>query len=105
LVDGAGDCEDTSFLLTALFKAYLNEYYKNENIPEDEQIKVAIFEYPDHIAVGIGYPNELYENDMEICYQNGNHCYYYIETTSEDFFFGEIPEEYQNIEPIIYIVN
>ncbi len=110
LVDGAGDCEDTSFLFGALFKAYLNEYYKNESIPNNEKINVALLSYPEHIAIGVGYPiknfGEYYDKEkIGTYYEKDGYYYIYVETTSDNFSFGELPEDLKNMNPDIYVIK
>lgn len=73
LVEGEGDCEDSSFLGAAILKAMGYE--------------VVLLEMPGHIALGIaaeGIPGEYIEHD--------GIKYYYCEMTSEGWKIGQIPE-------------
>ncbi|ABO35412.1 hypothetical protein MmarC5_1110 [Methanococcus maripaludis C5] len=89
LVDMGGDCEDKSVLTAAL----LNEL----------DYDVVLIELSDHMAVGISCNEDIYGSYYEY---NGKQ-YYYIETTDENWFIGEIPEKYLEdnaiIRPLIQI--
>jgi len=78
LVDGCGDCEDKVALLTALL------YEMN--------VDFILLALPEHIAVGV-HCDGVTAN----CYlQFRNKRYYYMETTTEGWEIGEIPEKYQS---------
>ncbi|MBN1683615.1 hypothetical protein JW865_08705 [Candidatus Bathyarchaeota archaeon] len=76
LVDYGGDCEDTSILAAALFKALGKE--------------VVLLMLPNHLAVGIAEVTS-----QGYYYQYNGKDYYYLETTGEGWDIGELPEEYQ----------
>jgi hypothetical protein len=82
LVDGGGDCEDTSILTSALLDAMNNE--------------VVLLNFPGHVAVGVNV-------DVVGSYfsYEGEH-YYYLETTGEGWEIGVIPTEYQGTPAVIY---
>ena len=75
LVEGGGDCEDTSILLAA--------------IVDRLGYGIVLIMLPEHVAVGI-------EGAADVAgtyYQYGGRDYYYLETTGEGYAVGEIPEE------------
>ena len=79
LAEQNGDCEDTSYLISAIVRAM--------------GIDNVLVELPNHMAVAIafsGSPEGYYYK-----LSNGWN-YYYIETTAEDWLVGEIPDEYKN---------
>jgi hypothetical protein len=77
LVDGGGDCEDTSFLVAGILKVM--------------NYDVCLLELPGHMAVGVlgidEHPGSYYNF-------NGKH-YYYCETTSTGWTMGEIPSNFE----------
>ncbi|KYK20874.1 hypothetical protein AYK25_04350 [Thermoplasmatales archaeon SM1-50] len=77
LVDGGGDCEDTSFLVAGLLKVM--------------NYDVCLLKLPNHMAVGVlvsnGYPGSYYN-------KNGKH-YYYCETTGTGWMMGVIPSDFE----------
>ena len=79
LAEQNGDCEDTSYLISAIIKAM--------------GISNVLVELPGHMAIAIafsGSPEGYY-------YKLSNGWdYYYIETTAENWLVGEIPDEYKN---------
>jgi hypothetical protein len=82
LIDGGGDCEDTSILAASLLKLM--------------GFDTVILSYPNHIAVGICITNisgYYYASD-------GKH-YYYVETTGKNWKIGEIPPEYKDLSVTI----
>ncbi len=84
LVDGCGDCEDTSILMASLL------------IPLG--ISPVLFDLPNHIAVGIPVTEKFINNaPYKIFikpYQNKR--YTYIETTGFGWKIGEIPDKYKS---------
>jgi len=83
LVDGGGDCEDTAILTAALLDAM--------------NYDTVLLGLPGHMAVGVhienGYGSYYSYNDRE---------YFYLETTSEGWQIGELPDEYQGESAHIY---
>lgn len=84
LFDNGGDCEDTSILLASIL--------------DKMGYGVVLIDLPNHIAVGVkgteGISGSYYNYE-------GNR-YYYVETTGENWSFGEMPEEYKNSSAYIY---
>jgi hypothetical protein len=82
LVDGGGDCEDTSILTSALLDGM--EYGS------------VLFHLPEHVGVGVDVDHHgsywLYEDVS----------YYYVETTGEGWGIGELPEVHQGQSATIY---
>jgi hypothetical protein len=82
LVDGGGDCEDTSILTSALL--------------DGMGYGAVLFNLPEHVAIGVDVDHYgsywLYENVS----------YYYVETTGEGWGIGEIPEAHQGESATIY---
>uniref|UniRef100_A9AB94 Transglutaminase-like domain-containing protein n=1 Tax=Methanococcus maripaludis (strain C6 / ATCC BAA-1332) TaxID=444158 RepID=A9AB94_METM6 len=89
LVDMGGDCEDKSILTAAL----LNELGYD----------VVLVELSDHMAIGINCDEKFHGS----YYEYMDKKYYYLETTDENWFIGEIPEKYLDdtviIRPLIQI--
>lgn len=82
LIDGGGDCEDTSILASSLLKLM--------------GFDTVLLSYPNHMAVGISITNisgTYYASD-------GKH-YYYVETTGKNWKIGEIPPEYKDLSVTI----
>ncbi len=73
-----GDCEDTSYLTASILTAM--------------NMDAVLIDLPGHMAVGAWMkcdtPGTSYKLD--------NKCYYYIETTGENWTAGEIPDEYKH---------
>lgn len=89
LVDGGGDCEDTSILAAALLQA----------MGYDVVLLNFSATTPDgagHMAVGVSLPPVPggYSYDFE------GKDYYYLETTTVSEV-GDIPSEYRTVEPVI----
>jgi hypothetical protein len=89
LVDGGGDCEDTSILFATLtlILGYGTVYINP----------------PDHYAVGIlgdhlGGTYWTYPKDS-------NKTYYFCETTGNGFKIGELPDEFQGESAYIYPID
>lgn len=87
LVDGGGDCEDTSILLAAL----LNEMGYG----------VVLLGLPEHMAVGLKGGENIYGTYWE--YEGAK--YYYIETTGSGRKIGELPDEYTDMSASIYTMQ
>ncbi len=79
LLDNGGDCEDTSILMASLLHSM--------------DYGVVLLSMPDHAAVGVLGGEGIYGTYWE--YDEGK--YYYLETTSEGWGIGEIPDEYKNV--------
>ena len=82
LVDGGGDCEDSSILTAALLDA-LN-------------YQIVLLGLPAHMAVGVDIPayGTYYEYEGE--------QYFYLETTSGGWQLGDFPEEYEGTSAYVY---
>ncbi|MCK4299961.1 MAG: hypothetical protein KAX80_10540, partial [Planctomycetes bacterium] len=82
LVDGGGDCEDTSILTSALLNGM--------------GYGAVLFDFPGHVGVGVDVDHYgtywLYE-DVK---------YYYVETTGEGWEIGELPEAHQGHSATVY---
>lgn len=87
LVDGGGDCEDSAILAAALL---LEMGYG-----------VVLIELPGHMALGVKGSENLTGTYYEL---NGSR-YYYVETTSTDFKFGELPVEFTGARAKLYSMN
>jgi len=78
-----GDCEDMSYLTASIIDAM--------------GYGSVLILLPGHMAVGVymdcDTPGTYYEVD--------GRCYYYVETTSNDFAAGEIPDKYRNTRATI----
>lgn len=83
LVDGGGDCEDSSILVSSLL------YGMNYD--------VILLGLPGHMACGVytqdGYGSYYTLNDRE---------YFYLETTSEGWVIGDIPQDYEEESAYLY---
>lgn len=107
LYDRTGDCEDSAFLMASVLKAYFD---MSGNY---EFAKVALLKFPEHLAVGIGFNSEantvfveglteLYGYFPYAWWEKDGYYYYYLETTSKDYLFGEMPAVYQGADTYIY---
>ena len=87
LVDGGGDCEDSSILAMALLS--------------EMGYDTVLIGVSNHIALGVksngDLPGKYYEH-------NGDK-YYYVETTNSGHGFGEIPPAYKYLEAEIFVMN
>ena len=82
LVDGGGDCEDTSILTSAIL--------------DGMGYGAVLVNLPEHVGVGVDVDHYgtywLYE-DVK---------YYYVETTGEGWEIGELPEAHQGHSATVY---
>jgi archaellum component FlaC len=85
LVDGGGDCEDTSILMASLLDCM--------------GYNVSLILMPDHLAVGV----EVNATGVHWVYDNVT--YYYLETTATGWEEGEVPPEHDPEEATIYPVE
>jgi hypothetical protein len=82
LVDGGGDCEDTSILTSALL--------------DSMGYDTVLFNLPEHVGVGVDVDHHgtyWHYDDVR---------YYYVETTGEGWEIGELPEEHQGQTAVVY---
>lgn len=82
LVDGGGDCEDTSFLVAGILR--------------EMGYDTALIVLPGHMAVGVqgwDYLGSYYLKD--------DTKYYYCETTGVGWRMGEIPSDYEGVSAIL----
>ena len=86
LVDGGGDCEDTSILFATIVL-----------ILDYDAIFVSL---PTHVAVGV------WGTDLNgYYYTYSGRTYYYCETTGENWKIGGLPDKYQNTEANLYSID
>jgi hypothetical protein len=86
LVDGGGDCEDTSILF-ATITLILN-------------YDTIFINPPNHFAVGVWG-----RNLTGSYYTYHDRTYYYCETTGNDWRIGQIPDNYKGISAYLYTIN
>jgi len=79
LVDGGGDCEDSSIMLASLLSS------------EPFGYGTALLLPPKHAAIGVKGGNDI---DGYYYEYEGTH-YYYIEPTGRGWDVGEVPDEYR----------
>jgi DNA-directed RNA polymerase subunit M/transcription elongation factor TFIIS len=79
IVDGGGDCEDTSFLVAGLLK--------------EMNYDVCLVLIPGHMAVSV-YGGDTYTGSY---YTKDDKHYYYCETTGESWKMGQIPSSYSGV--------
>ncbi len=98
LVEGKGDCEDTSFLASAIFGAI--------------GWNTIVIRFPGHIGMAIEIPDVVmksFGNDVYIPFSYYNfqgHKYYYVETTNlNDFKLAEIPAQIKGTDFAYYSVT
>ncbi|WP_066635742.1 hypothetical protein [Desulfolucanica intricata] len=84
LVDGGGDCEDTSILMASIL--------------QEMGYGVVLLGLPDHMAIGVKGADNL--PGAYYTYQ-GVH-YYYLETTGSNWSIGTLPDQYKNKQAKIY---
>ncbi|MDL2260697.1 hypothetical protein LJC08_00400 [Methanimicrococcus sp. OttesenSCG-928-J09] len=87
LVDGGGDCEDSSILAAALL---LEMGYG-----------VVLLELPGHMALGVKGSEDI----LGAYYEFEGSRYYYVETTDPNFKFGELPPEFIDTQVRAYSMN
>lgn len=80
LVDGGGDCEDSSLMLASLL------------LSESFYYDTALLLLPGHAALGVKGSDDI----AGTYFEKGGTRYYYIETTGRGWNVGEIPDEYRN---------
>lgn len=83
LVDGEGDCDDSSILIAAIL--------------QEMGYGVVFLVYDDHLALGVkgaGYIQGAY-----FTFRGSN--YYYLETTSSGWHLGEVPSQYRDAIPTL----
>lgn len=94
LVDGGGDCEDSSILAAALLT--------------EMGYQVVLIGVSNHMGLGVASSNDI----SGTFYEYDGDRYYYVETTSADYVFGELPEKYagesaeifpMNPQPFVYV--
>ena len=78
LVDGGGDCEDTSILTAAILS--------------EMGYKVILLDYPNHVACGVNI-----ENVYGSYYLVNDEKYFYLETTGEGWKLGDMPDEFHGV--------
>ena len=78
LVDGGGDCEDTSILTAAILR--------------EMEYNVVLLLYPSHMACAVNI-----ESVFGSYYLIDEEKYYYLETTGEGWELGEIPDEFHGV--------
>lgn len=87
LVDGGGDCEDTSFLFAGIMR--------------ELNYGVCLIELQGHLAVGV-----LGEESIAgVYYEWDGKRYYYCETTGDGFSIGDCPDEYINESAQLIKIN
>jgi hypothetical protein len=82
LMDGGGDCEDTSILTSALL--------------DGMGYDTVLFNLPEHVGVGV----DVDHYGTYWLYEDVKH--YYVETTGTGWEIGELPEAYQGHSAIVY---
>jgi len=83
LVDGGGDCEDTSILAAALLHTM--------------NYDVILINPPVHFAIGVNIPGShgYYWSKDDV-------KYYYVETTGEGWTIGELPPDYVGTKAMLF---
>ncbi|MDV0444878.1 hypothetical protein MmiAt1_04240 [Methanimicrococcus sp. At1] len=87
LVDGGGDCEDSAILAAALLT--------------EMGYQVVLIGFPNHMGIGVAGSDDF----SGTSYEYEGVPYYYVETTSSDYVFGEIPQKYEGTVPEIFPMN
>jgi hypothetical protein len=119
LVDGGGDCEDTSILLASLLRGFqwrwqtaLKETSRAHDL---DDLKVSLLVLPDagHVATGYWVPefNQIFDPtykyygvlDTARYLDDDGQFYCYIETTSNDYAPCEMPEQILSEDQEAYI--
>jgi len=85
LVEGGGDCEDTTILAASIFNGL--------------GFDVALIRLPGHIALGIkgSFSGTFYEY--------GADCYYYCETTGTGWQVGDLPPSYTSAKAALTLIE
>jgi len=97
IMEGTADCEDNSFLMASILKAYLKLTDLNNT-----DNKVALIRFSNHVAVGWGFGPAFYQAYLDkMTKQNktwnpnyftlNNIKYYFIETTLIGYNLGDTP--------------
>jgi len=73
-----GDCEDTSYLSASIIRAM--------------NIDTVLILLPGHMAVGVWVTDC---NSPGTSYELNDRCYYYAETTGDEYALGEAPDKYK----------
>ena len=79
MIDGMGDCEDTSLLLGLLIEYVLG-------------VDVILVEFPRHLMLGV-WCNDCYGTYVELDEKK----FFLLETTIENWELGDVPEKFQNM--------
>ena len=83
-----GDCEDTSILFASILES------------EPFNYDAVLLEPPGHMGVGL-----LMQSDFDgFAYINDGRQYYYVETTTEGWGIGQVPDQYRDSKATIYDV-
>lgn len=77
LIDGRGDCSDTSVLFAGILKVW--------------DYDCIFLKFPDHLAVGLWCTGDIYQS----YYNHRRRKFYYCETTNTGWGIGEIPKDYE----------
>lgn len=85
LIDGGGDCEDTSVLAASILSGL--------------GFELALISPPGHIAVGVK------GNFSGTSFRYGNNRYYYCETTGAGWKLGQLPPAYASKKATIISIN
>ncbi|WP_227132936.1 hypothetical protein [Halorubellus salinus] len=84
----SGDCEDTSILFASILES------------EPFNYDAVLLEPPGHMAVGL-----LMQKDFDgFAYIYDERKYYYVETTTEGWGIGQIPDQYRESKASVYDV-
>jgi hypothetical protein len=83
-----GDCEDTSILFASILES------------EPFNYDAVLLEPPGHMGVGL-----LMQSEFDgFAYIHDGHKYYYVETTTEGWGLGQVPDQYRDSKATIYDV-
>ena len=106
IVDGSGDCEDTSILLAALLRGFQYRWQtalKDSSVAHQlDNVNVGFLVMPGHVAVGYWVPDfeivfdpthKEFDGLNLAYYKSGEKKYCYVETTSNDFVPCEVPKQ------------
>lgn len=87
LMEGGGDCEDSTILLATMLK--------------ELGYGVAVIHYPGHILLGIAGSNE--ESGLYFTVDGTN--YYIMETTYPGWKWGQLPERYEGEKAYVHVID